>query len=58
MTMFVPLGALCRTSHQIKFHASALGNDALPPSLPFDWTITSFSALTTVLHPEFDPRQA
>ena len=56
MTMFVPLGALCRTSHQIKFHASALGNDALPPSLPFDWTITSFSALTTVLHPEFDPK--
>lgn len=45
----ISLGAWCRPAWQVRKHFLA------DVAYPFDWNITSFSALMHVLHPAFDP---
>lgn len=54
MITMIPIGAWCRVAHQVKLYCKEKAGLS-SASLPFDWTITSFAALKTVLDPTFDP---
>lgn len=49
----IPIGSWCRAAHQCRVHSQRLGLVATP-SGPFDWTVTPFSALSTIFAEGFD----
>lgn len=51
--MLVPIGSWCRTAFQVRTFLEMQGGKSV--SYPFDWTITSFSALQNTLQKDFDP---
>lgn len=53
--MLIPIGSFCRPAYQVR--QFNIKNNIEPESLPFDWTITSFTALQKILSPEFNPSQ-
>lgn len=55
MLNLIPIGVQCRTATQCRKYAlSAFGVKV--PSLPLDWTITTFNALRLVFDEVFNPR--
>ncbi len=51
--MLIPIGSFCRPAYQVR--EFNIQNNIQPESFPFDWTITSFTALQKILSPAFNP---
>jgi hypothetical protein len=47
-TRLIPLGAWCRTAYQCRLHSKTLGLE-IPPTLPFDWTISPYRSISKIL---------